>query len=97
MTIRGDILSKAKELTEGDRNATYGDPADNLRCFARLVEAYLDGTGYPRTELNSVHSAIIMVLAKVSRVAANLNHADNYVDMAAYAAIAGECAQREAE
>lgn len=95
-TIRGSILDTAKELTTGDRNKSYGEPAPNLNCYAHMVEAYLD-LRYPNMKqgapLNSVDGAILMVLAKVSRVAVNQKHPDNYVDMAAYAAIAGECSE----
>lgn len=96
-TERGKILETALNLTEGDRNNTYGDPHDNLTCFAKLCDAYMGGrlrsVKTPK-KTTSVDAAIFMVLAKVSRVAANQNHADNYTDMAAYAAIAGECAKR---
>lgn len=90
-TVRGEILNTAKSLTEGDRNKAYGSPHENLTCYAGLVENYLQLRG--SENLTSVDGAILNVLAKVSRVAANPNHPDNYVDMAAYAAIAGECAE----
>jgi Domain of unknown function (DUF6378) len=88
-TLRGDILDKAKSLTNDVRNEIYGDPHDNLSCFAELVTAYLRGTSMP---LDASDGAIIMCLAKISRIAVGKSHADNYFDLAAYAAIAGECA-----
>ena len=88
-TIRGGILDTAKSLTEGDRNKTYGDPKENLECFMNLVVVYLNSS---KKRSKAVDGAIIMCLAKISRIAANASHTDNYVDLAAYAAIAGECA-----
>lgn len=93
MTIRGDILRHGIELTEGDRNKAYGDPYDNLTCFADLVDSYLKGLGWESNDsLDAVDGSVIMNLAKISRIAANKDHEDNYVDAATYMAIAGECA-----
>ena len=85
-TVRGQILETAKSLTESRRNQTYGDPKANMGRFAALVSAYL---GVP---VSAVQASIICALLKVSRIAVNEKHADNYFDFAAYAAIAGECA-----
>ena len=102
MTIRGDILALAKSLTEVDRNQIHGEPKANMALFADLVFDYIahnrgGGNGY----LTPTDGAIILCLHKISRIVANPNHTDNYVDLAAYAAIAGECAgvslQNEAE
>lgn len=93
---RGRILEEALGLTQGDRNKTYGSPTPNLECFAKLADAYLElrFLNMPDTteSLNAVDGSILMVLAKVSRVAVNQGHKDTFVDMAAYAAIAAECA-----
>ncbi len=90
-TPRGKILETALNLTEGDRNKTYGSPRTNLQILASLINAYTNG----RPELNEVDMAIVMCLTKISRIAVNQNHEDNYVDLAAYAAIAGELAVPE--
>lgn len=97
MTIRGDILEEAKVLTEGDRNETYGDPEDNMCVFSGLVYAYITGrmaSSFGLSRLESFDGAVIAGLLKISRIAANPLHEDNYVDLAAYAAIAGECVKR---
>lgn len=91
--IRAQILQKGIDLTTGDRNKSYGSPHPNLTTFAHLVGSYLTGTGWTGPKLDSVDGSIIMVLAKISRVAVNKHHDDNYVDMATYGAIAGECAK----
>lgn len=91
MTVRGDILSEAKSLTEGQRNTSYGHPIDNMSNFAGLVSAYLSGRGCT-IDLSPEDGAWIMVLAKIARTFnAAPFHQDNYVDAAAYAAMAGEC------
>jgi uncharacterized protein DUF6378 len=89
-TTRGKVLEEALNLTEGDRNRTYGDPSHNLTCYAYLVDSYLFGRKANETELNAVDGAMLMALAKISRIAVNQTHKDNYVDLAAYAAIGFE-------
>jgi hypothetical protein len=96
-TIRGQILRDAIGLTEGDRNATYGDPVKNLTCYAQLVTAYINGLQIDQADLDAVDGAILMALAKISRIAVNKGHRDNYTDLSAYAGIAGECAERLAK
>lgn len=99
-TIRGQCLAEALALTEGDRNRAYGAPHPNLTCFAGMVEAYLkqrfqtiasDPFGYDH--LNSVDGSVLMILAKISRVAVNQFHMDNATDATAYGAIMKECAE----
>lgn len=92
MSKRVDILKKGIELTEGDRNKSYGSPHPNLTTFAHLVNSYLKGHGWQGPKLNSVDGSVIMCLAKISRIAVNQHHDDNYIDLATYGAIAGECA-----
>jgi hypothetical protein len=92
-STRAAILRVASELTTGDRAQTYGSPVDNMRCFADLVSAYLTTAVGLSTPLTPEHGAMIMTLAKIARTASpTLRHADNYIDGAAYFAIAGECA-----
>jgi hypothetical protein len=90
-SIREKILNTASKLTANDRNKTYGPPIVNLTTLADLCNAYLKGKNIEYVEIDAVDAAIFMVLAKVSRIAANRGHNDNYVDGAAYMAIAGEC------
>lgn len=90
MTHRETLLEEAARLTTGDRNATYGAPYDNLTHMANMVSAYVSGKYGLHLDLNAEDMAWIMVLAKMSRSVASLKD-DNYVDAAAYSAIAGEC------
>lgn len=92
--IRQNILETAANLTNGDRNKSYGEPIDNMEVFAKLVGAYLtckkETDGGADLRVDEVDAAVIMVLSKIGRIAMNRGHADNYVDGAAYMAIAGE-------
>jgi len=87
---RADILAEAAKLTTGDRNAAYGHPYDNLTHMADMVSAYINGKYGCFVGLNAEDMAWIMVTAKMSRSVAT-HKDDNYIDAAAYAAIAGEC------
>ena len=82
-----DILKKAEKLVAGDRQKDYGDKLTNHENIAKLWSAYLD------KEITPHDVAICMGLVKIAR----LKHAhkkDSYVDLAAYAAIAGEIDER---
>jgi len=82
---RGEILDEAKRLTNADRQKSYGMPAINFNRISRLLSAYLD------CEITPEQGAIICALIKVAR-SMETYKADNYIDGAAYFAIAGELA-----
>lgn len=94
------MLEVARELTGGDRNKAYGPPFDNLTDCAELwmayintkracIEATADGGYCVRLDAEDV--AWMMTLVKMTRSFQHGYHADNYIDAAAYSAIAGEC------
>jgi hypothetical protein len=87
---RADILAEATRLTTGDRNASYGSPFTNLQHMADMVTAFLCGKYGDIIALDAEDMAWIMIFAKASRTVATYKD-DNYIDAAAYAAIAGEC------
>ncbi len=89
-SIRENILEEAARLTGGDRNVSYGPPHENLSFMADMVSAFIYGKYAIAMPLTSEDMAWLMVMAKISRTPTT-NKADNYVDAAAYAAIAGEC------
>lgn len=93
MTKRGQILETAKNLTEGDRNKAYGDPSIGLACMNELQETFRK---YATSEaVDPAHlAAMNMVFTKISRIATGAYREDNYIDGAAYIAIAGELAER---
>jgi hypothetical protein len=82
---RGDILQEAARLTAKDRQKIYGDPRTNHCRIADLWTVYLEHQITPQ------QVAICMALVKVARLM-ETETADSFVDLAAYAAIAGEIA-----
>lgn len=83
---REEILNTAKDIVNGARNATYGSPEDCFGTIAGLWGSYLGRT------LSATDVAMLMVLLKVARSKSSPGYADNYVDIAGYAACAGELA-----
>lgn len=85
---RKTILDAAEKCVCKDRQDTHGRPEDSFCAIADLWTAYL-GTGQ---EIDPVDVANMMVLLKIARAKGNPKHQDNWVDMAGYAACAGEIA-----
>jgi hypothetical protein len=89
---RSEILDTAKEYVTRDRAATHGDAEDN---FTQVAEAW---TWWLSERLSAPLTAYdvaqMMSLFKKARAKANKAHLDNFVDDAAYSALAGEIAQR---
>lgn len=67
---------------------THGRPEDSFGDIADLWTAYLD----IGREITPVDVAQMMILLKIGRAKENPKHQDNWVDMAGYAACAGEIA-----
>jgi hypothetical protein len=82
---RGEILEEAARLTAKDRQNIYGDPRTNHCRIADLWTTYLEH------EITPQQVAICMALVKVARLMQTETE-DSFVDLAAYAAIAGEIA-----
>ena len=78
-----DILKEAIKLIGGQRNKDYGDRVTNHENIANLWSAFLN------KKISAHDVAICMVLVKVARLM-HSRKKDNYLDMAAYSAIAGE-------
>ena len=76
------LLRKAADLLEGDRNDEYGGVLNNHERIAAMWSSSL-GKG----EFTAGDVATAMGLVKVSRMLANPKHEDSYVDMRAYTAI----------
>jgi len=81
---RGDILDEAKRLTESDRQEVYGSPLANHARIASFWTTYLE------VEITPSQVAIMMGLVKVARLIQSAEHLDSFIDLAAYASIAGE-------
>ena len=82
---RGEILQEAARLTAKDRQNIYGDPRNNHVRIADLWTTYLEHQITPQ------QVAICMALVKIARLMETETE-DSFVDLAAYAAIAGEIA-----
>jgi hypothetical protein len=85
-----EILQSATD-TIRQRGLTYGHPADNLQHTAMLLSAYL------QTPIHDYQVAGILVLVKLARTNESAQHIDNWIDLASYAAIAGQLATEEDE
>ena len=93
---RREILEKASACVCGDRDERYGSPEDSFKLIARFWSDYLRRQleGYvPRTCGDIIAPrdvAAMMVLFKAARIASGKPHADNWIDLAGYAACGGE-------
>ena len=84
---REQVLEKAKKCVCGDRDEDYGKPGNNFGMIAKLWSVYLS------TDITSEDVANMMALLKIARIATGRYKADNYVDLAGYAACAAEVAE----
>lgn len=99
-TQREHLIERARDLTMGDRNKAYGEPYPNHAQIADFWQAYfrtrVEHSEFRIRDIDAEDVALCMVLLKVARAAQRsrapdpLNE-DTFVDMIAYAGIAGEC------
>jgi|TARA_R110000803_G_scaffold32395_2_gene71455 hypothetical protein len=85
--ISQDLLKEATKLIGGDRQTDYGDKLKNHQNIADFWSVFL------KKKITAHDVAICMALVKVARLM-NQHKKDSYLDMAAYAAIAGEIEAR---
>lgn len=85
MMKRAEILSEARRCVCGGREQDYGTPEDNFALIARFWTAYC---GVP---FKAKDVAMMMALLKVARIR-NSDKLDSFIDLAGYAACAGEIA-----
>ena len=83
---RAECLREAEKIVCNDRENTYGSPEDNFELIADFWEVYLSR----KSHLNQRDVANMMILLKVARMTTGKFKADNYVDIAGYAALACE-------
>lgn len=86
---RAEILHEAKRCVCTDRNQQYGEPEDNFRIIAALWSVYLCARGFDEP-LGPADVGAMMALFKLGRIATGGGKADNFIDLAGYAACAGE-------
>lgn len=93
---RAEILEAARKCVAGDRDEEYGEPEDSFDLIAQLWEPYIRAACVSPSadvEIRPQDVAILMGLLKIARAAVN-DKTDNFVDLAGYAACAGEAAQK---
>lgn len=86
MTSRSEILATAAQYVTADRQAAHGAPEDTFGLIAAYWSAHLDAP------VTAADVAVMMGLLKIARLRANPQNADNWVDLAGYAACGGELA-----
>lgn len=87
---RAGLLARAAGIVGCEREATHGDARDGLGRIAALWSADLG------IVLGAVDVARLLVLMKAARAKGRPDLEDNWIDMAGYAAIAGELASEPA-
>lgn len=90
--IRSDILDEAKKCITGQREDDYGSPEDNFCVIADLWSAYVSSACNVDIIIDAKDVALMMVLLKIARASNKHYKGDNFIDMAGYAACAGEIA-----
>lgn len=86
---REQVLKEALKIVTNDRQKNYGTPEDNFSIIANLWGSYLG------CKISTTDVALLMVLLKIARARSNNGYVDNYVDIAGYAACAGELNDKE--
>ena len=85
---RTEVLNSANHIIHGERQEVYGTPEDNFTKIAGMWSAYLD------VSITAEDVAAMMILLKTARVASGQKVADNWIDIAGYAACGGEIQTR---
>lgn len=90
---RADILKTAHACVCGDREQDYGSPEDGFSVIGRLWETYIQAkclTTPVDMAIMPEDVAALLALMKIARIATGHGKADNWVDLAGYAACGGE-------
>ncbi|SHI24368.1 hypothetical protein SAMN02745823_03827 [Sporobacter termitidis DSM 10068] len=96
---RKQILNEAEKCVCQDREQQYGAPENSFGAIASLWNSYIESYDMKLVSkdgivctLDAHDVGIMMCLFKVARIAGGQTKADNYIDLAGYAACAGEIA-----
>ena len=92
--MKSEILEAAAHCVNGDRDEQYGKPENSFLTIARLWSDYLNASDVNDgvTIVIKAHDvAAMLALMKIARIASGIYKADNWVDLAGYAACGGEC------
>lgn len=89
MNKREEVLRKANEMVNGQREEDYGTPENNFKNIADVWSWYLD------LELSALDVANMMTLMKMARIKGNSFKADSYIDAIGYLACGYEIASSD--
>ena len=92
---RKEILEKAMSCVNGDRDEQYGKPENSFDTIAKFWTVYLNAARNGEILTSTVNIkgsdvAAMLALMKVARISAGVFKADNWIDLAGYAACGGE-------
>ena len=98
MMKREDILNAAAKCVNGDRQQDYGTPERNFDTIAAFWNAYLcGGRALAGPVVDAKDVAAMLGLLKIARIATGHGKADNWIDLAGYAACGGEIQDSESK
>jgi hypothetical protein len=90
---RQQLAEHVGKLISNDRNATYGDPHLQFLTQQKILAACMEHRrGQPLTP--TTYHALQMITTKLSRICCGTNLQDHWLDIAGYALIAAEHAER---
>ena len=89
---RKECLDEAAKCVLKDRQNQYGGPENNFERIAEMWSAYLGNV-----RVHSWDVAAMMGMLKLARARFNPKYADNWIDLAGYAACGIECATMDDE
>ncbi len=93
MSAAGDMLRKAAEIVDGARQQQHGDRERSFEAVAALWNAYFAAKPDSLAQLTGFDVCLLVALLKIGRsLQGDPTHADHYIDLAGYAALAGELA-----
>ena len=93
---REEVLQAAAKCVNGDRQEDYGSPENNFGLVAAFWNAYLRPCMRPNIiGIDSKDVAAMLGLLKIARIATGHGKADNWIDLAGYAACGGELERAE--
>lgn len=90
---REEILAAAKQCVCGDRDQDYGSPEKSFDMIAELWKSYIREKciGPDRDVcITGADVGAMMCLFKLARISTGHRKADNWIDLAGYAACGGE-------
>jgi hypothetical protein len=94
MMTREEILAAAKQCVCGDRDQDYGSPETSFNTIAALWEPYIREKCVSSDDadvcITGADVGAMMALFKIARIATGHGKADNWIDLAGYAACGGE-------